>query len=77
MAARKFVYILWHGDDVNEETPEPLLLGVYSTEAKAKDRIERCIREGVPGFAEHPDAFLIASYELDKDEWVEGYLQVE
>lgn len=77
MADPVFVYILWHGDDVSEETPEPELLGVYSTEAGAKDRVARCLRDGVPGFTEHPDDFLISRYELNKDEWVQGYVKVE
>ena len=34
------VYLLWHGDDL-DEGPEAKLLGVYSTEAGAQARIGR------------------------------------
>jgi hypothetical protein len=71
------VYVLWHGDDLGEGAPEAKLLGVYSSEAAAKDRIHRCLREGVAGFAEHPDDFHVDRYQVDKDEWAQGYVEVE
>lgn len=77
MADPQYVHILWHGDDLREGSPELKLLGVYSTENAAKDRIDRCLQGRVPGFAEHPDHFLISRYEIDKDQWVEGYVEVD
>jgi hypothetical protein len=77
MADASSLYLLWHGDDVTEGSPEPKLLGVYSSETVAKERIERTLRQGVSGFAEHPDDFHIDMYQLDKDEWVEGYWKID
>lgn len=77
VADQRYVYLLWHGDDVGVGAPEPKLLGVYSTEAGAEDRIDRTLREGAAGFVEFPGAFHIDRYEIDKDEWVEGYVEVE
>ena len=74
---RDFVYILWHGDDLGLGAPEAKLLGVYSSEAAAQERIRRTIPKGVPGFADHPDDFRICRYEIDKDEWVEGYVEID
>jgi hypothetical protein len=70
------VYILCYGDDLGKGAPEAKLLGVYSSEAKAKDRIDRYLREGVSGFADHPEAFLIGCDESDKDMSVEGHIEV-
>jgi hypothetical protein len=71
----RYVYLLWHGDDIYPDTPEAKLLGVYSSEAAARDRIGRSSR--VAGFANEPDAFEISRYEIDHDSWVEGYVVVD
>jgi hypothetical protein len=55
------------GDDVK-------LLGIYSSRATAEQRIARA--RDLPGFRDEPDCFLIAGYELDRDEWLEGYVTV-
>lgn len=69
------VYLLWHGDDVYDDTPDAKLLGVYSSEKAAQERIARA--SALPGFAEHPEDFVIAAKTLDKDEWTSGYVEVE
>ena len=60
----------WYADE--EEGDQVLLLGVYSTEAKANDRIRKA--KGLPGFGSEPDCFLVDSYEVDDDKWATGYL---
>ncbi|GAB3866644.1 hypothetical protein GCM10028801_39220 [Nocardioides maradonensis] len=72
MNAPSHVWLLWHGDDIYDETPEAKLLGVYASEELARERIERCAR--LPGFRDHPEAFEIARYEVNRDEWSEGYV---
>ncbi len=74
MSEDSTVYLLWHGDDLEEGTPEAKLLGVYSSEQKAQERITRSL--GKPGFADHPDDFLIVSQTVDKDDWPDGYVEV-
>ena len=75
MESPQTVFILWHGyDDDDDATPDAKLLDVYSSEALAMDRIQRS--RDVPGFTEHPDDFLIEPHEIDKDEWVDGYVVV-
>jgi hypothetical protein len=74
MSEPKTVYLLWHGDDFSKEGPDVLLLGVYSSEAKARDRIARSLN--VSGFVDHPDDFVVSSYEVDKDQWVDGFVEV-
>jgi len=69
------VYLLWHGDDIYEETPDVTLLGVYSSEQAARDRIARAAT--LPGYAERPDDFVIAPYTVDEDKWTSGWVEVE
>lgn len=56
------------GDDVK-------LLGVYSSDAAARARIESA--RTLPGFSDEPDCFQTTLYTLDKDEWTEGFSIVE
>ena len=74
MSEDSTVYLLWHGDDLEEGTPEAKLLGVYSSEQKAQERLTRSL--GKPGFADHPDDFLIVPQTVDKDDWPDGYVEV-
>ena len=53
------------GDDVK-------LLGCYSTEECAQERIDRA--RLLPGFAEEPDCFTVSRYVIDRDEWTEGFV---
>jgi len=73
MAGQQDVYLLWHGDDIHDDTPDALLLGVYSSERAALDRISQAIL--LPGFRDHPDDFRISCYTIDQDEWTSGYTQ--
>ncbi|MFI1658264.1 hypothetical protein ACH4ZU_25635 [Streptomyces sp. NPDC020472] len=52
------------GDDVK-------LLGVYSSRAKAEERIRRA--RLLPGFADEPECFVVDDYTLDEDEWPDGF----
>lgn len=72
MNAPAHVWLLWHGDDIYEETPDAKLLGVYASEELARARIARCTQ--LHGFQDHPDAFEISRYEINRDEWPEGYV---
>lgn len=75
----EFVYLVWHTHtfpvDSDEEPYENVkLLGVYSTEAKATDRIE--VAKLLPGFREQPEGFVIGRNVIDRDEWTEGFVTV-
>ncbi|MCW3838638.1 class I SAM-dependent methyltransferase [Micromonospora yasonensis] len=49
----------------------PLVMGVYSSEARAESRIARARK--LPGFREEPDCFYIGRHTVDQDEWNEGF----
>ncbi|NES29198.1 hypothetical protein GCE86_18370 [Micromonospora terminaliae] len=55
------------GDDLK-------LLGAYSSEGRARDRIARA--RTLPGFRDEPDCFFIAHHTLDRDEWSDGFVSV-
>jgi hypothetical protein len=75
MAEPRYVWLLWRGDDIHDDTPEAKLLGAHSSEELAQARTARCV--DVPGFAEHPEAFEVTRYDVDRDEWTEGYVVVD
>jgi hypothetical protein len=74
MTDPQVVYLLWHGDDP-DEGPNAKLLGVYSSEQAALDRINRSI--ALPGFAEYPEDFHISPYTIDQDEWTTGWVEAD
>jgi homoserine kinase type II len=67
------VFILQHERPETEGRMEDVkLIGAYSSEAAAWAAIERLRMQ--PGFRDHPDAFTIDGYEIDKDHWKEGFI---
>ncbi len=69
---RPVVYLMWHGDDVDDDAPDAELPGVYSSEQAAQDRTARAAT--LPGFAEH---FPIDPSTVDEDKWTSGYIEVD
>jgi hypothetical protein len=67
------VYLLWHAHDLDEGV-DVKLLGVYSSERKAKEARVRA--KGLPGFQDRPEGFHIDCYAVDEDHWTEGYVTV-
>ncbi|MEU4481688.1 hypothetical protein AB0F68_27025 [Micromonospora sp. NPDC023966] len=55
------------GDDLK-------MLGVYSSEAQAKARMQRAT--SLPGFRDEPDCFYIARHTVDQDEWTDGFVSI-
>jgi hypothetical protein len=68
-------FLLWRGEDPDACGAEPKLLGVYSTEDRARQRIESA--RSLAGFRDYPDSFQVARYEVDRDEWSEGYAEID
>ena len=69
------VYLLWHVHTDDDDVDDEKLIGVYSTEEKAKDAIERLKEK--PGFRDYPDGFEICDDVVDRDSWTEGFISVE
>jgi hypothetical protein len=67
----KHVFLLTHVHELTPGEEDDKIIGIYSTEAQAKAAEARA--KLLPGFAQAPDGFHIDAYELDEDNWVEGY----
>ncbi|NMN05606.1 hypothetical protein FHT19_002792 [Novosphingobium sp. SG919] len=72
MTAMATVFVLHHvrQDDVFGDDAK--LIGVYTTDAGAKNAQSRLAMQ--PGFREYPAGFHIDEYPLDKDHWTEGFV---
>ncbi len=66
----RHVFLLWHSHEADGDS-DAKLLGVYSDEEKATHRMRSA--RLLPGFAAAPDGFEIVRYEVDRDEWREGF----
>ncbi|MGD0620711.1 MAG: hypothetical protein ABSB67_24035 [Bryobacteraceae bacterium] len=67
-------FLLWYIREWDEGEDTELLIGVYQSEADAKEAIERLKEQ--PGFVAYPEGFTIISYEIGKDHWTEGYARM-
>jgi hypothetical protein len=68
-------YLLWFRREELDPGEADILIGVYSSEEKAKGAIERL--RGKAGFVDFPEGFEIAPYTIDHDYWEEGYKFVD
>jgi hypothetical protein len=68
------VFLLWHSHDLGNGETDDKLIGVCSSEAEAAAARIRKLQ--YDGFRDAPDGFLIEKYELNRDQWSEGYVTV-
>ena len=68
------VFLLWHTHLMDDGEEDSKLLGVYSSDSNARARLETA--RLLPGFSDAQEGFLIEPYELDHDEWQEGYVTI-
>lgn len=61
---------------IEEEEGDNLkVLGVYSSESDAHNRIDLARTE--PGFAPEPECFYVAKYTLGEHLWVDGFVSLD
>ena len=65
------VYILQHVHAMEDGGEDVKLIGVYSSRENAQAALTRLGQ--APGFSDALAGFHIDEYQLDKDQWVEGY----
>ncbi|HKG84299.1 MAG TPA: hypothetical protein VKB16_14265 [Beijerinckiaceae bacterium] len=58
----------------NPETDDFKIIGIYSSRKGAEAGIER-VRK-LPGFSALPQYFSINEYELDQDQWRQGFATI-
>ena len=51
------------------------LLGIYSSDAGAKARIDSA--RHLPGFSDEPNCFIVSKYKVDDDQWAEGFVAIQ
>lgn len=71
---QRFVYILWHVHEFDDEHEDAKLIGVYATEDEANAARDRV--KDAPGFRDLPEGFHLDRYEVGRDGWTEGYVTV-
>ena len=64
------VFLAWH-TRVDGGSEDSKLLGVYSTQERADAALVSL--RGKPGFRRYPLGFEVVAYEVDHDEWTEGF----
>jgi hypothetical protein len=67
-------YVVQHIHIINDDEEDVKMIGVYSSEQLAQEAVARLSSQ--PGFCDVPDGFHIDRYELDKDHWTEGFVNV-
>jgi hypothetical protein len=63
--------VLQHVHSVDDGTEDVKFIGVYSSREKAQAAITRLGQAS--GFSKAPTGFHIDEYQIDKDQWVDGY----
>jgi hypothetical protein len=57
-----------------EDDDASKIIGIYATEEAASQAIERLKMK--PGFLDAPDGFHIDRYTLNRDHWIEGFVDL-
>jgi hypothetical protein len=66
------VYLLMHARELEDDAEEIKTLGIYSSEETVEAAILR-YRE-LPGFRDYPEDFFVSEFEVDEDDWTEGFV---
>ena len=70
----KNAYLLWHTREDDKYMEDSKLLGVYSSEELAQEKIDTYYKFQ-DGFKDYYEGFLISKYTVDKMEWTEGFVR--
>ncbi|WDF50969.1 hypothetical protein PQ460_00505 [Paenibacillus sp. KACC 21273] len=65
------VFLLQHSYEVNR-VENSKIIGIYSSREIAESIIIKYKK--IPGFRNYPNEFFIDGYELDEDNWEEGFV---
>ena len=65
------IYVVQHLHSVEGGEEDVKFIGVYSSRENAQAAVKRLSQ--APGFSDALTGFHIDEYQVDKDQWVEGY----
>lgn len=66
----KSAFLLQHSYEI-DGSEQVKIIGIYSTRDKANEVIGKY--KTLPGFCCYPESFYIDEYEIDKNDWEEGF----
>jgi hypothetical protein len=71
----KSVFLLQHSYERTEDCEETKIIGIFSS----KEKVEECIKKfkELDGFKDYPDCFFVDEYEIDKENWTEGFVTMK
>ncbi|WP_140919021.1 hypothetical protein [Limnobaculum xujianqingii] len=67
------VFMLYHTRDEGNDDEDIKLIGIYSSYELAGITQQRV--HDKPGFVDYPEGFSIVEQTVDRDDWVEGFIQ--
>ncbi len=67
----KRVYVLQHVHSLEDGAEDVKFIGIYSSRENAQATIARLGQ--APGFSDAQDGFHIDEYQIDQDQWIDGY----
>jgi hypothetical protein len=71
-----YIYLVRHlhrVDDEDNDVFEGKIIGIFSSELKAREAIE--FLSDKPGFVDYPEDFVIEDYKIDEVEWDHGFIK--
>lgn len=66
------VFLVTHVHEELGGEEDVKIIGIFTSDASARTAVDRAKQR--PGFSEAIDGFHIDAYELDKEQWVEGFV---
>jgi homoserine kinase type II len=66
------VFVVQHVHVLDENEEDIKFIGVYSSKESAEGAVQRLRLQ--PGFSDTPGGFTIDLYEVDQDNWSEGFV---
>ena len=67
------VFVLQHVHSREDGVEDVKFIGVYSSRETADAAVSRLSLQ--PGFSESADGFSVDEYQLDQDQWAEGFVE--
>jgi len=68
------VYLVQHTKNIEEEEEDVKIIGIYESEPLAKEGVPRLKK--LPGFCDYPEGFYIDEYNLNQDNWTNGFITI-
>ena len=66
------VFVLHHVAHEDQDEEDSKLIGIYSSRAAVDSAVARLRSQ--PGFRDYPVGFGVDEYQVDKDQWTEGFV---